>query len=235
MLELSNAGYAISPTRVTEAAEFGVPQYRKRMLIVGSKLSDTVSLPEPTHGGGTLVDPYNCVVQALVDFPRGLPNHLTRNHSPKSVARYRSLSFGQREHLGRVDRLDPLAPSKTVIAGGSNGGGRSHLHPFIARTITVRECARLQTFRDDYVFEGTMARQFTQVGNAVPPMLAEIFGRHILQQEFRIPNPSPLIHGAALKHSASLDVLTRRMIKQSRSENPDWIYFTHDNQKCQDA
>lgn len=61
---------------------------------------------------------------------------------------------------------------KTVIAGGVKGGGRSHLHPFIPRTISVRECARLQTFPDWYTFTGTTARQFTQVGNAVPPMLA---------------------------------------------------------------
>jgi len=62
--------------------------------------------------------------------------------------------------------------SKTVIAGGTNGGGRSHLHPEIPRTLSVRECARLQTFPDDYKFVGSTARQFTQVGNAVPPVLA---------------------------------------------------------------
>ncbi len=82
------------------------------------------------------------------------------------------LSPGARDHLGRVDRLDPSKPSKTVIAGGVKGGGRSHLHPYIPRTISVREYARIQTFPDTYVFTGTTARQFTQVGNAVPPMLA---------------------------------------------------------------
>ena len=93
-------------------------------------------------------------------------------HKADSVLRYMILSPGQRDHLGRVDRLDPDKPSKTVIAGGVKGGGRSHLHPFIPRTISVRECARLQTFPDNYTFTGTTARQFTQVGNAVPPMLA---------------------------------------------------------------
>jgi len=82
------------------------------------------------------------------------------------------LDFGERDHLGRVDRLDPRIPSKTVIAGGTKGGGRSHLHPHVPRTLTVRECARLQTFPDDFLFQGPVARQFTQVGNAVPPVLA---------------------------------------------------------------
>ena len=82
------------------------------------------------------------------------------------------LDFGKRDKLGRVDRLDPMKPSKTIIAGGTGGGGRSHLHPFIPRTMSVRECARLQTFPDDYVFTGPVARQFTQCGNAVPPVLA---------------------------------------------------------------
>ena len=67
---------------------------------------------------------------------------------------------------------DPMLPSKTVIAGGTKGGGRSHLHPYYPRTLSVRECARLQTFPDSYEFVGSVARQFTQVGNAVPPLLA---------------------------------------------------------------
>ena len=91
---------------------------------------------------------------------------------------------GEREQLGRVDRLDPTLPSKTVIAGGTNGGGRSHLHPEVPRTLSVRECARLQSFPDDFVFVGASARQFTQVGNAVPPVLAAQIGRSIREAYF---------------------------------------------------
>ena len=88
--------------------------------------------------------------------------------------RYARLGYGERDHLGRVDRLNPAAPAKTVIAGGAKGGGRSHLHPEVPRTLSVRECARLQTFPDDYRFTGSTARQFTQVGNAVPPVFAAV-------------------------------------------------------------
>lgn len=102
----------------------------------------------------------------------GCANHITREHTAQSVARYMVLDYGSRDRLGRVDRLNPLQPSKTVIAGGTKGGGRSHLHPIHPRTLLVRECARLQTFPDWYEFTGATARQFTQVGNAVPPLLA---------------------------------------------------------------
>lgn len=101
-----------------------------------------------------------------------LANHETREHKAESILRYMLLDYGQRDQLGRVNRLDPGLPSNTVIAGGTNGGGRSHLHPEIPRTLSVRECARLQTFPDAFVFSGPAARQFTQVGNAVPPLLA---------------------------------------------------------------
>lgn len=107
------------------------------------------------------------------------PGHVTRSHEAGSIARYAELDYGQRERLGRVDRLDPRIPSKTVIAGGSAGGGRSHLHPEIPRTLSPRETARLQTFPDGYIFEGPPARQLTQIGNAVPPVLAAIIARQI--------------------------------------------------------
>ena len=82
------------------------------------------------------------------------------------------LDYGKRDKLGRVDHLLPSLPSKTVIAGGgANGGGRSHLHPEVPRILTVRECARLQTFPDNYKFIGPTARQFTQVGNAAAPLV----------------------------------------------------------------
>lgn len=96
-----------------------------------------------------------------------------------------ALAYGARDQLGRVDRLHPALPSKTVITGGTAGGGRSHLHPEIPRTLSVRECARLQTFPDDYAFVGATARQFTQVGNAVPPLLAARVGKAIAETYFQ--------------------------------------------------
>ena len=162
---LAAAGYDIVGPEVLDAADFCVPQHRNRLFVIGSRLGRHVRLPE------LKLHPIGCGAVLPNGVPTA-PNNETRKHKAGSVARYMKLDYGARDHLGRVDRLDPSQPAKTVIAGGSGGGGRSHLHPEIPRTLSVRECARLQSFPDDYRFLGPTARQFTQVGNAVPPVLA---------------------------------------------------------------
>lgn len=174
---LTGAGYTVAPPTVLDAARFGVPQQRQRLFLVGSRDGKEFKFPTQALeqvGAGSV----------LFRSTEGLQNHETRDHLPGSVLRYAQLRYGARDQLGRVDRLDPFAPSKTVIAGGTAGGGRSHLHPEIPRTLSVRECARLQTFPDDYVFVGATARQFTQVGNAVPPVLAAHVAEAIALQKY---------------------------------------------------
>ncbi|WP_297701869.1 DNA cytosine methyltransferase [uncultured Fibrobacter sp.] len=160
---LQTAGYSVAKPTVVNAADYGVPQKRMRTLIIGSRVGD-FTFPDK-------VEKQIPSGSALKKIITSTESNVPRNHKAESISRYMILGFGQRDQLGRVDRLNPEKPSKTIIAGGTGGGGRSHLHPFIPRTMTVRECARLQTFPDDYVFIGPMARQFTQVGNAVPPVL----------------------------------------------------------------
>jgi DNA (cytosine-5)-methyltransferase 1 len=181
------SGYNIHGPFIVNASDYGVPQHRKRVFLVGSLSKGKYVMPEPKYAnnqGSFAKRSKNVVAQALANIPEMAFNHETRNHNKESIARYRKLQYGQREMLGRVDRLSPMEPSKTVIAGGSAGGGRSHLHPYVARTLTVRECARIQTFPDDYVFCGKIGRQFTLVGNAVPPLLAEQIARKIGETYF---------------------------------------------------
>jgi DNA (cytosine-5)-methyltransferase 1 len=184
---LAKEGYNVTRPFTLDAMHYGVPQHRQRVFIVGNRGMSQFTVPDPEKYHQVWLCPsvpYHTVSQALLGFDYSLPNSDIRNHKEGSIERYKKLEYGQREPLGRVDRLDPLKPAKTVIAGGSRGGGRSHLHPFVARTLSVRECARLQTFPDTFVFFGKIGRQFTQVGNAVPPLLAEILAREILSQFF---------------------------------------------------
>ncbi len=172
---LVEAGYTVAAPKVVNMAHYGIPQNRNRVIVIGSRTDNEFIFPKK----------HKQLIPCHYAFEKGLdavPNHETREHKADSVIRYARLGYGQRDHLGRVDRLNPALPSKTVIAGGVKGGGRSHLHPYIPRTLSVRESARLQTFPDDYVFTGPIARQFTQVGNAVPPLFAFQLAEEIRRQ-----------------------------------------------------
>lgn len=175
---LAEFGYRIAPPVKLKAEEFGVPQRRERLFIVGCRNDKKWTLPAPSENR------IPCGAVLTGDVAK-FSNHDIREHKVASVLRYQVLNFGERDRLGRIDRLHPFLPSKTVIAGGLAGGGRSHLHPWIPRTLSVRECARIQTFPDKYVFTGPIARQFTQVGNAVPPLLARQLAESIRENFYR--------------------------------------------------
>ena len=177
--QLQNNGYNVQNPMVLNAADYGVPQFRKRLFVIGTRLNRPVGFPKPNnmhYGAGSV----------LPRIQHSGLNTETRVHGLNTVQRYIQLDYGQRDQIGRVNRLSPCLPAATVVAGGSTGGGRSHLHPEIPRTLSVRECAKLQTFPDDYVFVGPHARQFTQVGNAVPPVLAAQLGLLIANSVFKI-------------------------------------------------
>ena len=175
--KLAWSGYFVDNPIVINAANFGVPQFRERLFVVEPRNGKRFKFPQSS-------DNFIGCGSVLPRVQGSFQNTDTRTHKLASVRRYCQLDYGQRDHLGRVDRLDPWLPAKTVIAGGVSGGGRSHLHPEIPRTLSVRECARLQTFPDDYVFVGPTARQFTQVGNAVPPVLAAQMAMAVAESVF---------------------------------------------------
>lgn len=173
--KLAGSGYSIAQPKILNVADYGVPQNRTRLFVIGSRDDNAFVFPTKTKFKTPC---FHVFEKSLVD----VANHETRLHKADSLIRYMQLEYGQRDKLGRVDRLDPQLPSKTVIAGGVKGGGRSHLHPYFPRTLSARECARLQTFPDSYVFTGPVARQFTQIGNAVPPLFAYKIGLQIYNQ-----------------------------------------------------
>lgn len=175
--ELESSGYSINQPLILKADTYFVPQQRVRLFVVGNRVNKEFNPPKPSDSSLAVGPVFNIPMD-------GVENHITRQHTAESILRYMMLDYGERDKLGRVDRLDPLLPSKTVIAGGSTGGGRSHLHPYIPRTLSVRESARIQTFPDNYVFKGSVARQFTQVGNAVPPVLGAQLGNAIFKSFF---------------------------------------------------
>jgi DNA-methyltransferase (dcm) len=171
------------------AANFGIPQFRERVFLVGFREPTNFIFPHTASGPfveelrqeqGGLLKEYTPSSNALVEV-EGLPNHIIRQHGEEVRRRYRNILPGERDRTDHTDRIDPERPSGTVLVGSSAGGGRPHIHPFEPRVITVREAARLQSFPDWYVFQGTSTAQYRQVGNAVPPLLAYEVGKKIAE------------------------------------------------------
>ncbi len=100
--------------------------------------------------------------------------HVIERHGREDLMRYRRDVFDDKYH-----KLRPDLPSKTIVAHLAKDGN-GYVHPFQNRSITVREAARLQSFHDCYVFCGAPSDQWVQVGNAVPPLLAEAIARTLL-------------------------------------------------------
>jgi DNA (cytosine-5)-methyltransferase 1 len=189
---------------VLNAKDFGVPQNRKRLVLIGSR-NVTVSLPTKTHGIG--LKSYQTVRDTIYKYPEILagqlnyfyPNHYASPISKKNLERLMAtpedggsrLSWnkdlilkchknGYKGHTDVYGRMfwNKIAPTLTgkccSISNGRYG------HPTQNRAISLREAAALQTFPDDYIFYGTNTNIAQQIGNAVPPLLGKVLGMHIL-------------------------------------------------------
>lgn len=219
---LINAGYRIHLRKIN-AANYGVPQHRKRVLAIGG-LGWNPSFPRPTHSAfgapgaqraARGLRPAPTISDALKGLPRpareapGFPQgHFCRPLEGIDLQRALVLKPGQtmrdlpeelqhesfqRRAFRRVmdgtpterrggapsgiKRLKPDEPSKAITGGAS----AEFLHPIEHRPLTIRECARLQTFPDDFEFWGSSAEQMQLIGNAVPPLLAQIIGQNLAQ------------------------------------------------------
>jgi len=176
---------------VLDAADYGVPQHRRRAFFIGfADPRVEYDFPATTHGPGK--EPYATVGEAINDLEsRGteVPNHLPLRHSERVIARYRLVPEGgmlpppedlpseiRRDNFGSTyKRLHRERPSLTIVPGNN----ALPVHPTLDRSLTPREAARIQTFPDDYVFEGDRRRQCILVGNAVPPLLAQVLAHSI--------------------------------------------------------
>ena len=198
--QLKELGYKDIWCEVICAADYGVPQDRYRMFMIGNRLGIHYEKPEATHfpfGSGILPE-YTTVGSAIMDLvgqENNVPNHVPLKHKPIVEARYGYVKEGCKLN---VDDLPPelvvatRRDSKTgVVSNYSHvykrldrnkisttmvpGHNAFPIHPTLNRTLTAREAARIQTFPDTHIFFGTRQEQCIQVGNAVPPKMAEPF------------------------------------------------------------
>lgn len=175
----SEAGYPGTSIAILEAADYGVPQFRSRAIFIGNRHGLPNPFPAPTHSP----EQYVTIEDAINDLPawERLPewNHEWTKHTKDFTARISEVLPGHSLYETFADaykRQYRGLPSMTVK---ENHGG-SHIHPTLDRCISAREMARLQTFPDDFIFTGGMKKAMWQIGNAVPPVLAEMIGRALV-------------------------------------------------------
>lgn len=202
--DLIDVGYRIYPN-LYKFEEYGVPQARHRMIIVGIRNDLPYEFKIPS------TKPYaDCDVtcKTAIEVPP-IPFYATNNEETKQsatvVERLKHIKPGQNAFTADLPeelrlnvkgakisqiykRLDPTKPAYTVT--GSGGGGTHIYHYEEPRALTNRERARLQTFPDDYVFEGTKESVRKQIGMAVPAMGAKVIFEAILRTFAEIPYES---------------------------------------------
>jgi DNA (cytosine-5)-methyltransferase 1 len=226
---MKKAGYE-TEYKIINAADFGVPQNRKRVILIGWNRSSglkeypTLSevkriytvkdflagLPSVRAGGGKAIQKFSQQKKLLEELSildndfKFLMDHYTRPHTKQDLEIYRlavrakqkgiNIKYNQlpkklKTHnnessfLDRFKVVDISAASSHTIVAHIAKDGHFYIHPDIAqnRSLTVREAARLQTFPDNYKFEGIRGPQFKQIGNAVPPVLSTFLAKTLLK------------------------------------------------------
>lgn len=214
--------------KTVDAREYGVPQSRRRLVLLASKLAHLI-WPTPDYGPGDHQRPYKTVREAIGHFPpitQGavhplIPNHVaaritdrnlrrlsltpknggSRSDWPKDVVLDCHASHdGHPDVYGRLN-WETTAPTLTCRCTSISNG--RYGHPEQDRAISVREAAALQTFEDGYVFHGSLKSVSRQIGNAVPPVLANRF--------------ASVFTAAATPHRSGQKMAWRKLVKSIRS------------------
>ncbi len=174
-------GYLVKP-KLYKFADYGVPQFRERVLLVGIRMDTGFDFVHPqAEYGPNRQNPYRSAGKALQDVEKVPFNNEHQKIQPRTIEILKRINAGGNftdipkdspyyvkgmiSHVYR--RIDPEKPSSTIIAGG--GGGTWGYHYPEPRSLTNRERARLQSFPDDFVFEGSFTEVRRQIGNAVSP------------------------------------------------------------------
>lgn len=200
---LRNDGYQIVDS-VIYAKDYGIPQNRRRYVLMASRIFTPV-LPPVTHGKKQGLKPYATVRETISKYPelkagesnKTIPNHqsarlkellLTRMQAtphdggsrtdwPDELVLKCHKSFqGHTDVYGRM-KWDEPSPTLTVKCFSISNGRFGH--PEQDRAISLREAAAIQTFPDDYIFYGSIQEVGRQIGNAVPVKLAYILGKQL--------------------------------------------------------
>lgn len=186
--DFEKIGYKVD-CKILNSADYGVPQVRKRAIFIGTATNAKIQFPEKT------VESYISVKEALSQYPKlksgeesSIPNHIAMSHSSQMLEKMSYVTDGgdrneipinKRPQSGDVRKYIKYASNKPSVC--VTGDMRKIFHYEQNRALTVRELAKLQSFPDDFVFKGTRISQQQQVGNSVPPKMAEAIAEVIIK------------------------------------------------------
>lgn len=195
-----SAGYKIS-YRILDAADFGVPQQRERLIVVGTR-GDHFAFPRPTHGPDSINQhPYYTASLAIQGIEGTKPalvggrhGHLLKDIPPGLNYSFYTEKMGHPSPIfswrskfsDLLYKADPDMPVRTIKAQGGQYTGPFHWEN---RPFSTDELKRLQTFPDDYVVTGGRQVAIQQIGNSVPPQFGRILAISILNQIFDVHFP----------------------------------------------
>ena len=197
--KIKKIGYKNVEYRIINTADYGVPQERKRFILIANKNNLLIPWPKPKFfkNPKPWQNAYVGINSYIGDIVNNtsLANHKPMNHSKNTIERFSFIKEGKkldidslpdklkfsrsgkkiRNYSNIFKRLERNKPSCTLVPGHS----AFPIHPTQNRQLTVREAARIQTFPDDIIFLGNQSKQCTLVGNAFPVKAAEYLGNTI--------------------------------------------------------
>jgi len=233
-------GYNLS-YRVLDTADYGVPQNRERLILVGTR-KESFKFPAPTHGidSEKKIDYYSSSealagVKNKNDVKSGLngrfghlldeiPPGLNYSYYTERMGHPRPVFAWRSKFSDFLYKADPELPVRTLKASGGQYTGPFH---WLNRHFTVDELKRLQTFPDDYYIVGGRGIGAKQIGNSVPPQFARILGLSILDQIFGIKLPFELrtIDPGQTLHFRKLKTLRTKYYAQKAKKAIDSLEY----------
>jgi len=184
--EFKKIGYSVN-SKVLTACDYGVPQKRQRVIFIGTNTKNQICYPQPTHYKKSFIKKSGESVKKYVGVGKVLFNEKKINekyfHSQKMIDGFRKRkekNLAKGNGFG-AQYLDPNKPSYTISARYWKDGSDALVKytDNKIRMLTPRECARIQSFPDHFKFAGSKKEIYTQIGNAVPPLMAKAIALEI--------------------------------------------------------
>ncbi len=167
-------GYEMNVTTLC-AADYNTPQKRERVIFIGNRIGVKNFHPKPILEPDEYITTGEAIAD-LMNHPEDEAfNHVPTKHRPDIEHRILELPEGESLYKGYSDAWKKCPWNEVSCTIKENHGG-VNIHPKLPRVLTAREMARLQSFPDDFIFEGKKNKQLVQIGNAVPPLLGKAIG-----------------------------------------------------------